>query len=244
MPVISVANPKGGAGKSTSSIIIGTTLAATGATVCIIDADPNQPIQDWKVNGNSNSPITVVGNVRENNIVDIIEEESTRNQFVIVDLEGTASLLVSRAMNFADFVIVPIQASAVDVRQAFKAIKAVNDVERDMRKADPNYSIPYRVLMTRTPAPGAPVSNSQRVLEAQLDANKTPRFNVSLAERQPYKAIFSERLTLEELRTGTDENGRPFKVGNVETAILNATDLVNELLPILQEIESKKEAIA
>jgi chromosome partitioning protein len=139
MPVISVANPKGGAGKSTSSIIIGTTLAATGATVCIIDADPNQPIQDWKVNGNSNSPITVVGNVRENNIVDIIEEESTRNQFVIVDLEGTASLLVSRAMNFADFVIVPIQASAVDVRQAFKAIKAVNDVERDMRKADPNY---------------------------------------------------------------------------------------------------------
>ena len=40
MPVISTANPKGGSGKSTSTLVIATTLAAKGASVCIIDADP------------------------------------------------------------------------------------------------------------------------------------------------------------------------------------------------------------
>lgn len=232
MPVISTANPKGGAGKSTSTLILGTTLAATGATVCIIDADPNQPIHDWKTKGTSKSPITVIGGAREDNIVDIIEDQATQHQFVFVDLEGTASLLVSRAMMFSDFVIIPIQASAVDVRQAAKAIKAVRDEEKSMRKSNPNYSIPYRVLMTRTPAPGAPVSTSQRQLESQLAESGTKRFAVTLAERQAYKAIFSERLTLEELR--------PFRVGNLDSAIANATELVNELMQTLAEIGTQE----
>jgi chromosome partitioning protein len=232
MPVVSVANPKGGAGKSTSSIIIGTTLAATGATVCIIDADPNQPIYDWKVKGNSNSPITVIGGVREDSILAIIEEQAANHQFVFVDLEGTASLLVSRAIAFSDFVIIPIQASAVDVRQASKAIQAVRDEEKVMRRSNPNGSIPYRVLMTRTPAPGAPVSTSQRQLEAEIAASGTKRFVTSLAERQAYKAIFNERLSLEELRQ--------FRVGNLDGAIANATELVNELLHTLAEIGTQE----
>jgi chromosome partitioning protein len=228
MPVISIANPKGGAGKSTSSLVIGTTLAATGATVCIIDADPNQPIFDWKAKGNSQSPITVIGGVRESTIVGIIEEEASKHQFVFVDLEGTASLLVSRAIAFSDFVIIPVQASAMDVRQAAKAIQAVRDDEKAMRRSNPNWSIPYRILMTRTPAPGAPVSTSQRQLEADLAATGTKRFATSLAERQAYKAIFNERLALDELRT--------FKVGNLDGAIANATQLVNELMQTLTEI--------
>lgn len=40
MPVISIANPKGGAGKSTTALVLGTTIAAHGATVTVIDADP------------------------------------------------------------------------------------------------------------------------------------------------------------------------------------------------------------
>jgi chromosome partitioning protein len=232
MPVISIANPKGGAGKSTSSLVIGTTLAATGATVCVIDADPNQPIFDWKTKGNSQSPITVIGGVRESTIVGIIEAEASKHQFVFVDLEGTASLLVSRAIAFSDFVIIPVQASAMDVRQAAKAIQAVRDDEKAMRRSNPNWSIPYRILMTRTPAPGAPVSTSQRQLEADLAATGTRRFVTSLAERQAYKAIFNERLALDELRT--------FKVGNLDGAIANATQLVNELMQTLTEIGTQE----
>lgn len=233
MPVISTANPKGGSGKSTTTLVLATTIAATGATVCIVDADPNQPIYDWKQRGKTKSTVAIESCVREDNIIAMIEDLAAQYQFVFVDLEGTASLLVSRAIAFSDFVIIPIQASGLDVRQAAKAIQAVRNEEKIRQRSNPNATIPYRVLMTRTPAPGAPVSRSQRQLEAEIAESKTLRFKTSLAERQAYKMIFSERLALEELEGA----------GNLEGATINATDLVNEFLLLLTSLETG-EAVA
>src|ERR1019366_5064441 len=94
MPVIVVANPKGGAGKSTLSLVLGTSLASQGATVTLIDCDPNRPIVDWK-SGPSKSNVRVIGDVTESTVISVIQEEAKARQFVIVDLEGTASRLVS-----------------------------------------------------------------------------------------------------------------------------------------------------
>ena len=68
MPVIAIANPKGGAGKSTLAIVLGTTLAARGASVSIIDCDPNQPIKAWAA-GPSKSAVRVLSDVTESRIV-------------------------------------------------------------------------------------------------------------------------------------------------------------------------------
>ena len=71
MPVIAVSNPKGGAGKSTTTLLLATYLAQSGASVCVLDADPNQPILDWKTKGETKSPIHVVGGVKETNLMEI-----------------------------------------------------------------------------------------------------------------------------------------------------------------------------
>jgi chromosome partitioning protein len=42
MPVIAFADPKGGFGKSTSAVLLATELAVKGASVTIIDADPER----------------------------------------------------------------------------------------------------------------------------------------------------------------------------------------------------------
>lgn len=225
MPVIAVANPKGGAGKSTTTLLIGCHLAQRGAKTCVIDADPNQPIFDWKTQGQSRSTLAVIGNAREDSIMDSIEEQSRKHTFVFVDLEGTASLLVSRAIAFADFVLIPIQASAVDVRQAQKAITAVRNEERLVQRSNPKRRIPHKILMTRTPAPGAPISTIQRHLETEIEAAKIGRFKTTLAERQAFKAIFSERLALNELGS--------LRVGNQEAAEENVRLLADELLATL-----------
>jgi len=227
MPVIAVSNPKGGAGKSTTTLLLATYLAQQGASVSVLDADPNQPIMDWKKNGDSKTSLNVVGGVRESNLMEILEGQTS--QFVFIDLEGTASLLVSRSIAMADFVIVPVQASAVDVRQAGKAIRAVRDEEKVAQRSNASRRIPYRVLMTRTPAPGAPVSAVQRQLEVEIEAAGIPRFKTSLAERMAFKAVFVERLTLAEMKD--------LRVGNLDAAYENVHELAEELISLLQEVD-------
>jgi chromosome partitioning protein len=229
--VIVVSNPKGGSGKSTATLVLATHLAHLGASVCIIDADPNRPILDWKVKGKSCSSIAVVSDVTETNFFEVLDEQVSKYQFIFVDLEGTASFLVSRAISSASLVIVPIQASAIDVRQASKAIKIVQDEEKAVRRFDPQRSIKFRILMTRTPAPGAPVSASQKELENDLESAKLPRFKTSLAERQAFKTMFNLRLTLQEL---VGEK----RAGNLSAAYENVDALAAELLTISTEVIS------
>ena len=85
------------------------------------------------------------------------------------------------------------------------------------------------MLMTRTPAPGAPVSSVQRQLEQEISSAGIPRFRTSLAERLAFKAMFVERLSLEELQS--------YRVGNLEAAYQNVHDLAEELIQTLQEGE-------
>jgi chromosome partitioning protein len=230
MPVIAVSNPKGGAGKSTATLLLATYLAQRGATVCVLDADPNQPILDWKTQGESKTTLQVIGGVRESNLIEILDRQ--QHQFVFIDLEGTASVLVSRSIALADFVLVPVQASAVDVRQASKAIRAVRDEEKVAQRSNPERRIPFRVLMTRTPAPGAPVSSVQQQLEAEITNAGIPKFRTSLAERLAFKAVFVERLSLEELGS--------YKVGNLEAAYENVHQLAEELVETLHLVREGK----
>ncbi len=174
------------------------------------------------------------GDAREDSILSVIDEVASTHQFVFVDLEGTASLLVSRAIAFSDFVIIPIQASSLDVKQAARAIQQVRNEEKIMQRSKPDGRIPYRLLLTRTPAPGAPRSSSLRKLEQQLAEKGFLRFRTGLAERQAYKAVFDDRLTLEELT----------EAGRLDQAKENAIDLVNELLEVITSITAQETEVA
>ena len=136
MPVISFANPKGGAGKSTAALVLGTTLAAQGASVTVIDCDRTQPIVDWGRGGSAN-PLRIIANPTESRIISVIDAEAAERQFVIVDLEGVASLMQSRAVNRSDLVIVPLQASAIDARQAAQAVALVREEEEALKRRIP-----------------------------------------------------------------------------------------------------------
>src|SRR3954451_22306500 len=108
MPVVVMANPKGGSSKSTSALVLAQTLGAAGASVTIIDADPNRPIVDWR-SAQSRSTVRVIGDATESNVVRVITEERAKQQFVFVDLEGTASRRVSRAIIRPDLVTIPLR---------------------------------------------------------------------------------------------------------------------------------------
>lgn len=214
MPVIAVANPKGGAGKSTTSLILGTVLAEQGATVTLLDCDRNHPITTWR-EGGSRSPLEVIGGTTEANILGRLDEYRSRRQFVIVDLEGTASLLMSRALSRAQLVVIPIQASAPDADQAAKAIGLVRSEEQAFER-----QIPFRVLFTRTSP--AIKTRIERSIIRDLEEANVPTFREQLNERAPFKAMLYDRLALNELNPAT--------VNGLEKARENAERFAAELI--------------
>lgn len=226
MPVIVTANPKGGAGKSTCTLVLAQTLARLGASVTVIDADPNRPILDWR-DGESALDIKVLGDITESSIIRTIREERAQKQFVFVDLEGTASRLVSRAITQADLVLIPLQASGVDARQASRAVALIHEEEEALG----DRKIPFRIVLTRT----SPIiaTRIEREIMTALDGAALPVMQTKLHERQAYKAIFVRRLALHELDVQ--------KINGVSEAIRNAEDLVDELVDVLAPAKADKE---
>jgi len=121
MPTIVFASPKGGVGKSTAAVLLATELATHGGSVTMIDADPNRPLSQWAALPGRPDNLTVVSTTTEDSIIDTIEHAATLTTFVIVDLEGTASMRVGYSMSRADFVIIPAQGSHLDPTEAVKA---------------------------------------------------------------------------------------------------------------------------
>ena len=219
MPTVVFASPKGGAGKSTSAMLLATELAERGATVTVIDADPNKPLSKWAARPGKPDTMTVLADVTEDSIIDTIELAATQSAFVIVDLEGTASMMVGYAISRADLAIIPTQGSQLDAAEAVKAIKLVRRQERAFGK-----TIPFAVLFTRTSAALRP--RSLQSIEAEFEQNAIRTFRTQIHERDAYRAIFSFGGTLSHLD--------PSQVTNIKAAITNAKAFAAEVVAMLK----------
>jgi chromosome partitioning protein len=219
MPTIVFASPKGGAGKSTSAVLLATELASSGATVTVIDADPNKPLSQWAKRAGKPDTLTVLADVKEDSIIDAIEKAATESIFVIVDLEGTASMTVGYAMSRADLVIVPTQGSHLDAAEAVKAIRLVRAQEKAFSK-----KIPLSILFTRTSAAIRP--RTLQSIEAEFGAQEVPMFDVQIHEREAYRAIFAFGGTLRSLDS-TQVSNLPAAIANAK---LFATEVISKLM--------------
>lgn len=219
MPVIVFASPKGGAGKSTSAVLLSTELALKGAGVTVIDADPNKPVSLWAKRAGCPDNLAVVANVTESTIIDEIEAAAQKTAFVVVDLEGTASMMVAYAISRADLVIVPTQGSQLDAAEAAKAIRLIRQQEKAFGR-----KIPYSILFTRTSSAIKP--RTLQHIQAEFKKHGVLSFFTQLHEREAYRALFSFGGTLSGLNREM--------VSNVDAAILNAQSFAGEVISILK----------
>jgi len=108
---------------------------------------PNQVTAGWakaRKDAGQSVPFVAISNPGEEGIMDVLDDIVTEYPFVIVDLEGTASLMMSRTMSRSDLTIIPMQASPVDAKQAARAVGLIRVEEKMLRR-----TIPMRILMTR-----------------------------------------------------------------------------------------------
>ena len=203
MPVIVVASPKGGAGKSTTSVVLGTELAQAGARVVFLDCDPNQSLSLW--GGRSTMPerTTLENDVTESNVIKKIRNYDQDGCIVVVDLEGVASRLVSRAVSQADLVITPMRATTLDATIGVRALALIREEEEALDR-----EIPHAVVFTMT---RAIQSRQHKAIADSLAEQGVDIIEPPLMERAAFSALFEY---------GGDLRSIPPQ-GNIENAIKN-----------------------
>lgn len=163
---ITIANAKGGVGKTTSSIYLAATATARGHEVVLLDADPQGSASQWAFMAeNENDPLGF--EVQAANPA-TLRRPQKENVMEIVDAAPTGQGLQA-ALETADFVIVPSSDSPLDVQQAWSTLSATDK--------------PAAVLLVR-------VESGTRAMKAVMEAfNRwaTPLFDAQIHKRQDIK---------------------------------------------------------
>ena len=205
MPVIVIASPKGGAGKSTSAVLLGTELAHAGAHVTMLDCDPNGSLSLWAERGPLPPRVAVLSDVDEAGIIRTIRRHDQDGSVVIVDLEGVASRLVSRAVSQADLVITPMRATTLDATVGVRALALITEEEEALGRP-----ISHAVVFTMTRA----IRSKQHTgIEQSLKEQGVDIIEPSLMERSAFSALFE---------FGGDLRSIPAQ-GRMEPALVNAS---------------------
>jgi chromosome partitioning protein len=174
-------------------------------------------VLDWSKLPGVPPGLSVVGHNGEDTIMDAIEAAAAKTAFVIVDLEGTASLMVGHAIAVADLCIIPLQGSQLDAKQAARQMKLIRDQERALRRP-----IRFAMLFNRTSPTLRP--KTLRHIEDTFAEAGVPVLATRLYDREAYRAIFSFGGTLSGL-TG---------VSNLPAAIANAEAFAAEVVARLR----------
>jgi chromosome partitioning protein len=203
MPVIVIASSKGGAGKSTAAVLLGTTLAHKGVPVTMLDCDPNKSLSMWAEKGLPTN-IKTLNDITESSIVKTIKQHDTDGALVIVDLEGVASRIVSRAISQADLVLIPMRGTPLDAKVGSKSLQLIAEEEEAIDR-----TIAHAVVFTATKNIQ---SRQHRAIEKAWKDIGVEVISPPLVERTAYSAVFETGGSLHTMKGE----------GNMEAAIENA----------------------
>ena len=205
MPTVAIVSPKGGAGKSTAAVLLGTEMAHAGVPVTMMDCDPNRSLTWWSTQAALPDRMRVLSEVTEASVVKAVKLHDREGRLVVMDMEGVASRLVSRAISQADLVITPMRATTLDATVGGRALQLVAEEEEALGR-----TIVHAVIFTMTRA----IRTRQHAgIEASLEAQGVDIIRPPLLERAAFSALF---------QFGGNLRTMPAQ-GNMETAIDNAS---------------------
>jgi chromosome partitioning protein len=215
MPVISLVSSKGGVGKSTAAVVLAGEIIDAKGTVSVIDADPNQPILRWSNDLGKRKGLRVIGDVSERNMIDTIEAEAKRSAFVIIDLEGSANLMVAYAISRSDLALVPVQGSHLDAEEGARSIALIRETEKGFKT-----KVDHAVLLSRTST--AIRERTMNDILASFEKGGVDVLKTQMIDRAAFRAIFSFGCSLHDLKSSD--------VSGLEKAKDNADALIQEVI--------------
>lgn len=180
--IVSFASSKGGVGKSTTCAAVAAKLALSGTTVHVIDLDQAQALTRW---GRKISiPGLTVAAVERDGFTGYFRDlvGASRPDHVLIDLPGVRETTVLKAIARSDLVVIPSQASELDLYEALRVVGDIRDVVEETGRA-----VPYRPLLTKVFPLRMRVTDYAYAEMARLGL---PLLRTALVERGAYKEMF------------------------------------------------------
>lgn len=118
MPTITIANAKGGVGKTTTAIYLAAAAVADGYTVEVLDTDPQASALDWAAGAASaGKPLPFEVHAAQGHD---LAHRKTKADFTIIDTPPIIPDVIDAAVDAADYVILVTTPEPASTRQAWR----------------------------------------------------------------------------------------------------------------------------
>src|SRR5712692_4826471 len=175
--ILSLANQKGGVGKTTTAINLGTALAAIGERVLIIDLDPQ---------GNASTGLGIDRKFRLRNAITTLgSEPDPAFSYVLVDCPPSLNLLTVNAMAAANAILVPLQCEFFALEGLSQLLKTVEQVRTTLNPGLTIHGIVLTMYDARNNLSGQVVADVRQFMGEKVYQTIIPR-NVRVSEAPSY----------------------------------------------------------
>jgi chromosome partitioning protein len=190
--VITIAQQKGGAGKTTLAAHLALAWAAQGSRVAIIDIDPQASLSTWfnlrRTRRKSSSPDIEATALTGWRVAAEVERQARTHDIVLVDSPPHAATEARIAVRSANLVLIPVQPSPMDLW----ATKATLDLARAER-------VPAILVLNRVP----PRSNLTEAMLAEFVALGVPLAQAQIGNRVALASSLAEGKGILESSSGS-----------------------------------------
>ena len=185
--IITIANRKGGVGKSTIATNLAVSLAKNGKTL-LVDADEQKSAFNWnEYRQEKLNAIFVL-----DNLIDTLEPLNTQYDYIVIDVAGRDSQILRESLLISDKLIIPTQASIVDL----EVLEYVSGKVTQAHENNPELTASVVINKAPTNYRNTEAEQAQAYI-AQFPTLKL--LDTIIHDRKAFRDGFVESLTVSEL---------------------------------------------